>query len=230
MLERHVWTICLCVSAGAVASPPTLLEIARERSTVDDRPALLEKEQDSLLGSRLSMDFGVSRIGETSRALKSDGLLGEMTGEGLNAQPIQVEGVDGPVRLYEAAFTWQAAQAGPVRFNVLGGVRAYGLSQRWSGVPGTVVTMGDSASDEIVPIPVFGGEMSVELAEGWSLNGRAHGTGSSYIDLGAESAWSITPQMDVVAGYKFLDASVTGSSSTARLRTDGVYAQVKWRF
>lgn len=230
MLERHVWTISLVVSSGAMAAPPSLLETARKNTTLEERPALLQEAPGRMFGSRLNMEFGMTRIGEASRALQADGLLGEMAGDPLDPRPIEVEGIEGPVRMYEAEVAWQAAKAGPLRVSVLGGVRAYGLSSTWTGVPGAVVRLDDDGSEEIVPLAVFGGEMSFEVSDGWRLRGHAHGTGSSYIDLGAESAWSISPQVDLVAGYKFLDASVSGTTNSARLRSDGLYAQFKWRF
>lgn len=236
----------LSVCAGARAEPPQDAEYPRSLLTRATEISS-ESEDEIAFGelaaydppeagplSSVSLDVGVTRLGEVSRALYTDGLLADLTGPNLSPQPISVGGITGPVRVYDAALEWDAAEAGPVRVSLLGGVRAFGLSRQWSGVPGATVALDDSASDEIVPVPVFGGSMSVALSDGWRLSGRAAGqaydSGGTYLDLSAESSWSITPKLDLIAGYQFLDASVLGDRTTATLRTDGLYAQFKLRF
>lgn len=198
-----------------------VIEPARERSS-------------GLMGDLVRVDLGVTRLGEVSRALRAEGALGEIAGSELTPQQVNVVGIEGPVRVYNAEFSVDAGRAGPVELSLLGGVRAFGLSRQWTGVPGGSVSLDDDASDEIVPVPVFGGSMSVLLAEGLRLRGSAAGqamdNGGTYLDLNAHSEWSITPQLDLIAGYQFLDAAVTGATTGARLHTDGLYAQFRLRF
>jgi hypothetical protein len=191
----------------------------------DDEPTFFDQ---------LSLDLGVQRLGEVSRALTTDGVMRDIAGDGLSAPQFTVDGINGPLRVYQAEVAWNAAEAGPLRVSLLGGVRAFGISQGWSGVPGATVSLDDSGSDEIIPVTLVGGSIGLSLSDSWTLSGRATGqaldSGGSYFDLAAESAWSITPKLDLIAGYQFLEADVEGEHTGATLHSDGLYAQFKLRF
>jgi len=184
-------------------------------------------------GLRLGPAFSVN-VGELT-TLSDGGLgLGSARPEGLEPQtdadrfaPGLVESGRAEFQMYDASLSWAPVAVGPLRVGVAGGMRAVRADLRDDA--------GSGAADEAFqPIPVVGGDLSLQFSERFRLGGRAltdavNDTGN-VLDLKAEAGITFTPKVGVTIGYQYLESAVDMGPRDAELDQQGPFARLRIRF
>lgn len=139
---------------------------------------------------------------------------------------------EGEYDIYDLAMTWDAITPGPVTVSILGGLKA--IDARIGKVvdEGGVSTFRDARG--VVAVPVVGGGISWQVADGFALTGSASthsfGGGSSVLDLSAETSIRLSENIGLSAGYQFIRSAIEVQSLGTELEREGVYARIRIEF
>lgn len=169
-----------------------------------------------------SLGFGLTRAGRAS-AREKDRPLASM-----ESRELTVTGADGPVQMLDAGFGWRFRPDRDVTLSLESGLRTL-----TKGGPGAEQSSADLGHEPIF-LPVIGAALQWDLISGLQFEGRATGhmddRRGTFFDVFAEARIDLTRSTDLVAGYRFLDASFESSTSSAKLSQDAVYAGIRIRY
>jgi hypothetical protein len=169
-----------------------------------------------------SLGFGLTRAGRAS-AREKDRPLASM-----ESRELTVTGADGPVQMLDAGFGWRFRPDRDVTLSLESGLRTL-----TKGGPDAEQSSADLGHEPIF-LPVIGAALRWDLISGLQFEGRATGhmddRRGTFVDVFAEARIDLTRSTDLVAGYRFLDASFESDTSRAKLSQDAVYAGIRIRY
>jgi len=173
----------------------------------------------------LSLGFGLVRAGRASAREKDRRL------ESFEPAHMSVHGAAGPVQVLDAGLGWRFRPDRAVTFSFEGGLRT--LTSAGPDADNDSATYSD-LGDEPITLPVVGASLQWDPLAGLRLHGGATGhmndRQGTFVDLYAEAQIDLTGSTDLVAGYRFLDASFESRTNRARLSQDALYAGLRIRY
>ncbi len=145
---------------------------------------------------------------------------------------LDVEGADGLVHMLDASVSWVVDPSSAVQVSFDGGVRT--LARSYQGSAQGASLSAPDLNGSLVTQPVMGAAVRWSLSDWAYIEGSATGNvvdvAGSFLDLTAQAGVSLTANMALVAGYRYLDASFETSGSSAALNQDAVFAVLQIRY
>ena len=134
--------------------------------------------------------------------------------------------------LYDVSLRWDAYDPGPVTITLLGGVRA--LDVQTGVAPGSADPLAAGDMRDVVAVPVVGGGLRWNVAEGFYFSGSAatHTLDSSatFSGLTAETGIELSPRVGVFAGYQYIRSALDLETLSDELSQEGVFARLEISF
>ena len=139
---------------------------------------------------------------------------------------------EGQYDLYDLALSWEAVALGPVKLNLLSGLKAID-----GNINKLVTTNGATSLEDaqrVALIPIIGTGIEWKINERFSVAGSARthpiDGADSIIDLNAMTEYRITHSIELSVGYSLIRSTFDIGSVGADITQEGLFARLQFSF